>query len=114
MFYDRQANNAGPLLTGISSTQSLLNTSVVTDTTNSFINWENSDRYRVLYDKRWILNPQVVGAFNPATGVTTGNMSYSVVFNKKIKLGRQVKYNGTTNAIGSLTSNALYAAFLLT
>jgi len=86
VFWDRQSNGAVSPLTsaGISS---LLDNSIITDLTMSPLNYDDIQRFTVLYDKVWNLNPQV------STSATT-LIPMSKFMKKKLKLSRLVKFTG--------------------
>lgn len=111
-FWDKQANGAAPILIGGSNTASLLDTTTITDALFAPINWNYSDRYRVLYDKTIILNGAMVLDFDPATGTTSQMLADSRYLSKKIKLSRSVKYDGTTAGIADIATNSLYVMYV--
>lgn len=109
LFWDRQANNAAPTLTGVSASLSLLDTSVVTDTTLSPINFNNIERYHVLWDKLFVFNP--LTNLTVVAGATTQVVQQEQIKVLYRKLGRMVKYNGTGATIASLGTNSLFMAY---
>lgn len=109
LFWDKQANNAAPTLVGASTTLSLLDNTVVTDTTMSPINFNNIDRYTVLWDKLWTFNPKT--NLTVVAGATTQVVAQEVVKVLRRKLGRVVKYNGTGATVASIVTNSLFIAY---
>lgn len=113
IFMDRQANNAAP---SVISSAGAFNGLLAADTlqvatdpwtaTYSPFSYEQQKRFRVLYDKRYVLNPHVVG---PTTGTY---VPYQVKFNVKLKLGKVVKYSDTGNTIADISTNSLYVVWL--
>lgn len=112
VFWDRQPNGLTPLVTGALGTDALLNTTTITQPIYAPYQYETQQRFRVLYDKIFAMNPYVVGDFNPETGTTSTTAPQKMVIKKKIKLNRLVKYDGSTASTADLTTNALWIAFL--
>lgn len=99
VFWDSQSNGAAP------TQGQLLELGIVTSALFAPYNMNNQKRFKIVYDKLITLNPQ---AGIDAAGTTTDAFPNSMVFKKKIKLGRIVKYSGATAAIGDIASNSLY------
>jgi len=91
--YDNQSNGAAPVMTDI----------LKTSTSASQLNLDNRDRFKVIIDKRWCLARRD----NTATQAFAGAPSCHVV---KIfrRLNKEVLFNGTTNAVGSIATGSLY------
>lgn len=109
LFWDRQPNGAAPVLSGASTTQSLLDTGVVTNPILSPRNFNTIERYGILWDKVVQLNPNV--PLLVAGGATTQVVQVGKFLSKVIHLSRLVKYNNTSAAITASVSNALHCAF---
>lgn len=109
-FWDKQANGAIPI-TGVGTTAGgeLLDATIVDDPTLSPFNYKANDRYRVIYDKIFTLNPHVVLETNE--DITTKVVPVSLQFKKKIKLGRVTKYDEGVTGIASILTNSLFLVF---
>jgi len=105
VFWDRQPNGAAPTIfdSGISG---LLDQSTITNDIQTPYNYDMIKRFTVLYDKVITLNPQVL-----ASGGTTV-LPMGKFLKKKIKLSRQIKYNGSGTSIAALNTNALCIAWM--
>jgi len=101
-FWDRQANQAASTLLSAGAI-SLLDTSVITDPTMAPLNYDGIDRFTILYDKLWNLNPEI--SLSATTFVPMDKF-----IKKKIKLSRVVKYTGAGPTI-PLTNNLVLAWF---
>jgi len=68
------------------------------------------DRFKILMDKRVIINRRVVADTDPATGATQEYQPIVKPFNKRFKLGRTVRYgvNSNTGTITDISTNSLY------
>lgn len=109
IFWDRQANAAAPLLFGNSGSASLLDTTTVTDATLAPYNHNNVARYKILYDKPFLLEPKVVGDMDPATGTTTYYGQIVKHFNGHLNLSRKIRYDESNNGdITDIVTNSLY------
>jgi len=111
VFWDRQPNGANPVLVGASTTQSLLDTGVITEPINAPRNFNTIDRYKILYDKTHVINPQVVKGTTPASGAVTTYCAMQKHVSFRINLNRIIKYNNTTAVIAAAASNALHIAY---
>lgn len=107
VFWDRQANGANPVLAAASPAPALLDVSVITSPTEAPFMYQTQDRFRVLYDKRFVINPSI-GASNPPTSV----FPHGIIFKKKIKLGRKTKFDLADGAISGIVSNSLFYALV--
>lgn len=113
LFWDRQANGAVPVLTGASTTQSLLDTGVIADPTLSPRNFNTIERYTILLDKMVTLQPVLAGSTTLAGAVDTLTTTNLVTRTKVhvVKLGRMIKYNDAAAGIATAVSNALHIAY---
>lgn len=113
VFWDRQANGADPLLisTGVGTPALLFSPSGGRGVDLPFM-YETQDRFRVLYDKRYVVNPLVIQTV--AAGETTAVIPVELNFKKKIKLNRRVKYDDINPQIDDINTNSLYIAFIST
>ncbi|AXH74935.1 MAG: capsid protein [Circoviridae sp.] len=110
IFWDRQANQAAPQTLSTAISKGLLEDTTVTDLFLSPFSYPTQDRYRVLYDKRWVLNPQL--QLTEASGSVTVNQPYTVSFKKKIQLNRSTKYDANNDVtVAGIMTNSLYALF---
>lgn len=93
LVYDMQSNGAAPAITDILKSASSL----------AQLNMNNRDRFRVLMDKTFAM----AGLQDTATQAFAGSPTTHVM--KKYKrCNLEVLYNGTTNAIGSIATGALF------
>lgn len=128
VFWDKQPN-AGlhPQIlhvdgtTNFPSDDSVLDGTVISDPVRAPINYNSKNRFKIIYDHRYVLNPQVFYQFtNPVTGTNNTVVQYCGVdrkIDKYFKTQRRVKYsyaNTAPAAAGSteITTNALYVAFI--
>lgn len=95
VFWDQQANGSAPTVTD------LLDTSAGGNGIISPYNDDYQKRFKVIYDRTFSINPNQVVA-------GTGQQNYQIPLRFKRKLGRTVKYDGTTAVIGSIETNSLY------
>lgn len=109
LFWDRQANGANPNIA--TSTNGLLYPVEGVEPISYPINYDQSERYTVIFDKLWDFNPQVVQETDE-TGVTTGTIPVGRKFKYYQKLGRKTKYMGSDATIGSLATNSLCMVFI--
>lgn len=111
IFWDRQANGAAPTVvsTGV-GTPGLLFANSGGESVNLPFMYETNDRFRVLYDKRFVINPRLVG--NVVAGDTTAVGAMRLPFKKKIKLNRRVKYDDINGIIDDINTNSLWVTFL--
>lgn len=112
LFWDRQANGVAPVLFAdpISASPALLNNATITTIVNTPYQYENSERFRVLYDKVYTLNPRI--AQTVVAGAITETYPVGLYIKKKIKLNRKIKYDAAALGIGSINTNSLYMAFV--
>lgn len=106
VIWDRQANGGVPVVTSALPGAGLLANNIVTDLTESPFTYEQQERYRVIYDKRFVLNPQM--AQTTASGAVTTVFPVSVLFKKKIKLSRTTKWTINGAGITTINSNSLF------
>lgn len=117
LFWDRQANGAAPALAGdpllATGGGALLNNAVVTDLVYSPYQYENQERFRVLYDKTFQLSPKIWQEHDNSTPTAiTEVYPIGMTSKRKIKLGRKVRYDATTGSITTINTNSLYMAFV--
>lgn len=111
VFWDRQANGAAPPVAGdpIAGVIGLLNTNLATtQLVEAPFQYENIDRFHVLFDKIMVINPLVSTAFTVGTGVTSAVAPVEILCNKYIKLNRTTKYDAAAAGIASINTNSLY------
>jgi len=106
--WDAQANGAAPTLSG--TVTSILDVTTITDLLIAPYNYSAMDRFKILMDKRVIINRRVVADTDPATGATQEYQPIVKPFNKRFKLGRTVRYavNSSTGTITDISTNSLY------
>jgi len=115
LIYDRNAGG-GASLTGVQPTLATVlqdqSTGGATGTTaNSGLNMLGKDRFKVLRDWKFILSPLGIAGVAPAKGPVNAFAPQSKTFsvNEYIKLkDLETHYNGTTAAIGSITTGAVW------
>jgi len=102
------ANGAAPTLSG--TVTSILDVTTITDLLIAPYNYSAMDRFKILMDKRVIINRRVVADTDPATGATQEYQPIVKPFNKRFKLGRTVRYavNSSTGTITDISTNSLY------
>lgn len=105
LFWDRQPNGANPTVVGASTTQSLLDTGVITDVMLAPRNFNTIDRYKILQDRTYTIDPQEKNIAN------TAYLVQGKYIHIQQKLNRLVKYNNTSAAITAAVSNALHLVF---
>lgn len=106
LFWDKQANGLAPVIAGGGGATSLLDTTTVTDLLLAPYNHESSDRFRVLYDKTFTLEPYALAVGGGAA------MQRYITMHKKINLSRRVKYDGDTAAFTDVVTNSLWFTFM--
>ena len=94
-------NNAAPGATNALSVAQVLNSTTSLDQ----LNLNNRDRFKVMMDKQF-----AIGEVNAGGGYAAAPQVSSVKKYKKCNL--ETVYSGTTNAIGSIQSGALYMAVI--
>lgn len=109
LFWDQQSNGAAPVLSGAPTSNSLLDSGTITDTTISPRNYNTIKRYKILKDKTYTITPQVEGTV--VAGVTTATLSLTKHIQLIKKLSRTVKYDDTSAVITSSVTNALHIAY---
>lgn len=109
---DRQTNGAAPTISGSASggTLAILDNAVFTSVIDQPYQYEAKQRFTILYDKRWTLNPQIQAT--EAAGAIVTNQIVSKCIQGYVKLNRTVKYDNTTAAISSINTNSLHTVFI--
>lgn len=110
LFWDRQSNGLNPMLVGPSNSNSLLDTTVVLDTTLAPRNYNTISRYTILMDKTIVINPIVASTTTPATGIVTRVIPIQHRITKIHRLNRKVKYDGGGPFVDDIVTNALFIA----
>lgn len=106
IFWDQQANGAAPSVTGAAG---LLDTSVIGSELTAPYNRDTQKRYKIVYDRRWVMNPNVPFVVTPATGTTASVLQVGKMKQGKRKLSRIVKFNtGNAGTVADIASNSLY------
>lgn len=114
IFRDLQANGAAPLATNLLD---------VTNITHYYIapyNIDYAKRFRIIYDKRGTINPQIVASTSttnavPAIGTTTSTGAMKIKLSFKRALGCICESGlgtGTTGTITDIAKNSIYALLL--
>jgi len=111
VFWDRQCNGVAPLIVSTSSgTPALLYATSGGESVDLPFMYETNDRFRVIYDKRFTINPKLVG--NVTAGETDAVGRVRLAFKKKIKLNRRIKYDDTNGVVSDINTNSLWVVFL--
>lgn len=107
VFRDMQSNGVAP------TAAMLLDVSTITHYYIAPYNSDYTHRFRVIFDKRGTINPNYVGTFNVATGVTTAQSQTIQKISFKRRIGFSV-YNGLGNAgtIADIAKNAIYVLLI--
>lgn len=96
LFMDYQPNGAAPLVTDL----------LVSATPASHLNLNNRDRFKILSDKEWVLDPFILSNTATQSYASTSGVSKFV---KKFKaLNEDVVFSTSTASIADITSGALY------
>lgn len=98
VFWDCQTNGTGPVATTSTSlVNGLLDNSTTTDLLIAPLNYRNSQRFHILYDKQKVVNAE-----------STTSLPVHI-FHKNIKLnGAKIKYTSSAASTGSLSSRSLW------
>lgn len=102
---DRQPNGVAFVKSGdpLLGQTALLNNAIITTELDSFTQYENSKRFKVLWDKRGAINANI-GIDTPAT--TTVPME--LVFRGYRKINRATKYGDDVGVVSAINTNAVY------
>lgn len=95
--YDMQTNGAAPAYTDIFKQA----------TTTAQLNLNNRDRFKILYDKLFAL-----GAVQTTATQAFSNGHNQFSFKKYIKLRHEMIFSGTTAAVGSIQTGAMWIVWL--
>lgn len=107
VFWDTQTNGADCSLSGLTS--SLMDASATVTGTFDFRNQRTIDRFKIIFDKVYTINPQL--KLTEAAGTVTDNQPKAVSIVKYFKLGRVIDYTASTGAITDLMKNTINVAF---
>jgi len=110
VFWDRQPNGAAPTIGSTAALPGLLDNSVITDFTMAPYNRSVQKRYKVLYDRTFVM-PEP--GFSSTSSTPFNLPAVRMAFNKKISLNRVVKYDATGNGIADIDTNSLYSVALV-
>lgn len=118
LFWDRQANGTQPAVVitpFVDANLTLLdNSNAVTPNFLDFQKFTTIERYTILWDKVFNLNPMSYTAISnpvpPAAQVVTAETPVFKTFQKRIRLGRKCRYNAAANVFTSITTNSLWLA----
>lgn len=105
---------SGALPTLYAPTGAILDNSVITEEVLLPYNHDLRDRFKILYDHKFVINSNYATTTTPATGVVAANYSNQLTFSKKIKLGRVVKLkqNQDNADITDVEANSLLICLL--
>lgn len=115
VFFDTQSNGADPVVSGnplIAGQSGLLNTVAGGVPNNVFnpIQYENIDRFKIIHDKTFVLNPQQALTATTAGAVQSLTTTAVVArtMSKYHKISRTIKYDGAGATIADINRNSLY------
>jgi len=108
VFWDTQTNGADASISG--TVTSLMNASGTVTGTYDFRNQRTIDRYKILFDKVYTINPQL--KLTEVGGTVTDNQPKAINIVKYFKLGRVIDYTASTGAITDLMKNSINVAFI--
>lgn len=112
-FFDKQPQGAAPVVYGASSTPVILDTDTITNPLYSPYNYAYLERYEILMDKRIVITPETVGAFDTTTGVTEALTVKHHTVNFKRKFHKIIKWDGNlASTIADASRNTLWVAFI--
>jgi len=115
IFWDRQANGLIPQIGSdpfATSDPALLDIRIVQAVSYAPFQRETSDRFRVLYDKLFTINPPMQREVTPATGLIASTFLYETNGKVKIPLSRTTKYDTAGNLVADINTNSLYVCFI--
>lgn len=110
VYWDSQANGAINSTAGAEGSNSLMLASALVPGHLDFRNQATIDRFTILYDKVFTLNPQVV--LTTAAGITTQNIPVELFISKRFKLGRKIQYDANTGTVTDLVKNNICVTFI--
>lgn len=73
---------------------------------------ENIQLFDIIFDRTYVLNPNTVAGFTPATGATTGLSSYCVPVSFKKKFRRKIRFDSNGSGITDISTNSLWMALI--
>lgn len=108
LVYDKQADGAALTVANV------IDGAVIGGITHRPYQLDNvPNRFKILYDKTFAINPQAVGTVTVATGVTAAYAPNTKIIHKKIKLNKKVNYGlGTAGTVADISTGSLYLLFL--
>ena len=110
-YWDRQANGASSVLANVNN--GVLDNSTISSIVYSPRNLNTVDRYTIVYDKVFVINPTAWTAYSSGTpNVVENSFPIEKYISKAFKLGRQIRYDTNTGTLADLVSNAFYIAFV--
>ena len=105
LLWDKTPGGALPTL--FAPNQAILDNSIVTETTLMPYQYDMKDRFKILWDYKFVINSNFAVTTTPATGVVTEVYQNRVTISKKVKLSRTVKYQANNGVINDVSSNSL-------
>lgn len=108
---DRQSNGAAPVIADI------LDNTTLTRLIDAPYNDDKFPRFKILLDKRGVINNHAIADFDPATGTTTTMFPASTTFSYRIKVNpskkNQTNY-GLANGggVADISTNSLYLVLM--
>jgi len=116
VFWDRQANLSAPVMKTSTNNQGMLDDRLSQPTLLTHINFNAIDRYKILYDKVYTINPVTMAAwsFSAPNGSETEMLNEGIHKELYIKASRVVKYGDDGSASVWPLTNSLCVAFYST
>lgn len=107
VFWDKHPNGVAP------TAANLLDNSVITLLVNSPYNSDFYKRFKILYDRRFTLNPNSAATTTPASGVVAATVPITVPFEHRKQFNRQSNYGlGNAGTIADIARGACYILLL--
>lgn len=103
MVVDKEFETGNPVLGGAPLSNSILDNSFIPDLTLSPRNFNNVNRYNILYDKVFVLNVQAVLDYAITTGTTEQYSRVGKFVNINLKRKHKVQFLGPTNTPAELS-----------
>lgn len=114
IIYDRQPNKALPSKDDIISVKN--QSGIEAGDFQGLLSYDNMNRFKILKDSEYILNPPRDGTVHTTSGTADGqtSISTSVIIDEYLKLNLPTTYaaESTPSVIGDISTGAVYVMFL--
>lgn len=110
VFWDNCPNGSNPVIIGTAT--SLLDDSGGTIAGYTAYPNLNTNRYTILEDKYYTINPNAVLDYDITTGTTSQLCQKAITIHHKFAAKRVVQYNGPLGTIAELSNNGLFVAWI--